>query len=109
LGVLAAFSTAEPARPITDHRLAFSMAEPARTDGRTDFYCRTGPDGQTDGQISMAELARTDGRTDGRNFYLFSFFANFISTNKIFLRMIQYFPSQNFALCPSVRNFYLFN
>jgi hypothetical protein len=78
-------------------------------DGRTDFYCRTGPDGRTDGQISMAELARTDGRTDGRNFYLFSFFANFISTNKIFLRMIQYFPSQNFALCPSVRNFYLFN
>jgi hypothetical protein len=93
LGVLAAFSTAEPAWPITDHRLAFSMAEPARTDG----------------QISIAELARTDGRTDGRNFYLFSFFANFISTNKIFLRMIQYFPSQNFALCPSVRNFYLFN
>ncbi len=27
---------AEPAWPITDHRLAFSMAEPARTDGLTD-------------------------------------------------------------------------
>jgi hypothetical protein len=38
LGVLLAFSTAEPARPITDHRLAFSMAEPARTDGRTDGH-----------------------------------------------------------------------
>jgi hypothetical protein len=30
LGVLLAFFTAEPARPINDHRLAFSMAEPAR-------------------------------------------------------------------------------
>ncbi len=36
LGVLLAFSTVESARPITDHRLAFSMAEPVRTDGRTD-------------------------------------------------------------------------
>jgi hypothetical protein len=35
-GVLLAFSTAEPARPITDHWLAFSMAERGRTDGRTD-------------------------------------------------------------------------
>jgi hypothetical protein len=35
-GVSLAFSTAEPARPITDHRLAFSMVEPARTDGQTD-------------------------------------------------------------------------
>jgi hypothetical protein len=32
-----AVSMAEPARPITDHRLAFSMAQPARTDGQTGF------------------------------------------------------------------------
>ncbi len=37
LGVLLAFSTAEPTRPITFHRLAFSMAELAWTDGRTGF------------------------------------------------------------------------
>jgi hypothetical protein len=39
LGVLLAFSTAEPARPITDHRLAFSMAEPARTDLQARADC----------------------------------------------------------------------
>ncbi len=36
LGVLLAFSTAELARLITDHRLAFSMVEPVWMDGRTD-------------------------------------------------------------------------
>ncbi len=37
LGVVLAFSPAELARPITDHQLAFSMAEWARTDGRVFF------------------------------------------------------------------------
>ncbi len=48
IGRSGCFFYARTGRPITDHRLAFSMAEPARTDG----------------QISIAELARTDGRTD---------------------------------------------
>jgi hypothetical protein len=38
LGVLLAFFMAEPTRPITDHWLAFSMAEPVWTDGRTDEW-----------------------------------------------------------------------
>ncbi len=46
MGVLLAFSTAEPAWSITDHRLAFSMVEPAwmdeRTDGRTGFLQERG-------------------------------------------------------------------
>ncbi len=38
MGVLLAFSTAELVRPITDHRLAFSMAESTRTDERMDGF-----------------------------------------------------------------------
>jgi hypothetical protein len=36
LSILLAFSTAEPAQFITDHQLAFFMAEPTWTDGQTD-------------------------------------------------------------------------
>ncbi len=76
MGVLLAFSTAEPARPITDHRLAFSMAEPARTVGRTD--------GQTNGFSS--------GKRRGRSLSFLWFFAlRFVSRS--------WNPDPN---CPSV-------
>jgi hypothetical protein len=38
LGVLLAFSMAEPVRPIADHWLAFFMTESGRMDERTDGF-----------------------------------------------------------------------